>query len=500
MGSVLEAAPATGLTAAVRAARLVPIVRPSPRDPRLHVAAVVVTLQVLGQTVLHFELSVAQILLSVCTCAAIELAVTWRRTGIVAWPASALLTGNGVAFILRVPGTRHGDWWSVRGGAVFVAVAAVSLLTKYVVRVGGRQVFNPSNIGLVLVFLVLGSRRANPQDLWWGRLSLGLALTLAVIVIGGVIVASRLRLLGMAAAYWLTWIGATGALASAGHCMTARWHVGSVCGRPLWWVLVTSPEILVFLFFMITDPRTAPATSAGRMLFGAATAALGAVLAARAGSEFGVKVAVLAGLALVCAGVAVARRLEARVRRTARHHRSPRLVVTTAAWSAVLLAGVLAAVGRDVGAPAREAVTSGPVTAPAVAAQRPLPPLGIDDDVHSVDGSVTESVARTMARDLLDDLATEAEALRTGDATRLVASSIGRRLDDLRARIASGSPAGGSAPGANYDALTVVVLRDPGKPQAAPRLGIRASSAAGSSEVFELAASGGRWLIAGTGP
>jgi Na+-translocating ferredoxin:NAD+ oxidoreductase RnfD subunit len=500
MGFVLEAA-ATGPTApAVRAARRVPIVLPSPRDPRLHVAAVVVTLQVLGQTVLHFELSVAQILLSVCTCAAIELAVTWRRTGIVAWPASALLTGNGVAFILRVPGTRHGDWWSVRGGAVFVAVAAASLLTKYLVRVGGRQVFNPSNIGLVLVFLLLGSRRANPQDLWWGRFSPSLALTLTVIVVGGVIVVCRLRLLGMAVAYWLTWVGATGALTGAGHCMTARWHVGAVCGRPLWWVLVTSPEILVFLFFMITDPRTAPATPAGRMLFGAATAAVGAALAARAGSEFGIKVAVLGGLALVCAGVAVAHALQTRARSTARQRRPPRLAVTTAAWSAVLLAGVLAALGRDVGAPARAAVTSGPDTAHAITTQGPLPPVGIDDDVHSVDGSVTDAVARTMARDLLDDLATEADALRTGDATRLVASSIGPRLDDLRARIATGAPARVSAPGVAYDALTVVVLRDPGKPQAAPRLGIRALMAAGSSEVFELASNGGRWLIAGTGP
>ena len=40
--------------------------------------------------------------------------------------------------------------------------------------------------------------------------------------------------------------------------MTAVWHLGPIGGSELWWTLVTSPEVLVFLFFMITDPRTIP--------------------------------------------------------------------------------------------------------------------------------------------------------------------------------------------------------------------------------------------------
>ena len=74
------------------------------------------------------------------------------------WPASALLTGNGVAFILRVPGTQHGDWWSMHGWWIYAATAAVSLLSKYVIVWRGGHIFNPSNIGLVLCFLVLGKK------------------------------------------------------------------------------------------------------------------------------------------------------------------------------------------------------------------------------------------------------------------------------------------------------------------------------------------------------
>jgi len=49
-----------------------PVLLPSIRDPRLHVAAVLLTLQALGQTVLDFRLSIAQILICLAAGALIE--------------------------------------------------------------------------------------------------------------------------------------------------------------------------------------------------------------------------------------------------------------------------------------------------------------------------------------------------------------------------------------------------------------------------------------------
>ena len=77
------------------------------------------------------------------------------------WPASAMLTGSGVALILRVPGTPSDEPWSTYSWYVFAAVAAFSLLTKYVIRYRGSHIFNPSNIGLVIAFIVLGETLSN---------------------------------------------------------------------------------------------------------------------------------------------------------------------------------------------------------------------------------------------------------------------------------------------------------------------------------------------------
>src|SRR2546421_7943448 len=139
-----HAAPAPGgLTLMIRGTPH-PVLLPKLSDPRLHLAVVITTLQVLGQATFQFRVSIAQILVSVLTCAVLEVAITFRKKRVLMWPASALLTGNGVAFILRVPGTHHGDWWSLRGWWIFMATAAVSLLSKYVVTFRGSHIFNPS--------------------------------------------------------------------------------------------------------------------------------------------------------------------------------------------------------------------------------------------------------------------------------------------------------------------------------------------------------------------
>ena len=94
-----------------------------------------------------------------------------------------------------------------------------------------------------------------------------MVVALVVIVGGGLVILGRLRLLELALAFWLTFAAGIAVLAVIGHAMTARWHVGPITDGYFWWVLVTSPEILVFLFFMITDPKTIPATPRMRIVY-----------------------------------------------------------------------------------------------------------------------------------------------------------------------------------------------------------------------------------------
>ena len=191
-----------------------PVLLPKLRDPRLHLAATITSLQVIGQVGFHFRVSIAQILLALGTSALLEVAIAFKQQKVILWPASAMLTGNGVAFVLRVPGTQHGDWWSLRGWWIFVGCAAVSLLSKYVIKWRGEHIFNPSNIGLVICFLALGRGRADPLDFWWGPMSWWLGVALAVIVAGGFGILFRLSLLRVALGFWASFAAGIGVLAS----------------------------------------------------------------------------------------------------------------------------------------------------------------------------------------------------------------------------------------------------------------------------------------------
>ena len=116
-----------------------------------------------------------------------------------------------------------------------------------------------------------------------------------MIIVGGLLITRRLHLLAMAAAFWLALAVGIGMLAGSGHCMTANWSFTPVCGADFWRVIVTSPEVMIFLFFMITDPKTVPAGHVGRVAFGLLVAVASTLLMAPQTDEWWTKVGLLRG-------------------------------------------------------------------------------------------------------------------------------------------------------------------------------------------------------------
>lgn len=492
-----------------------PLLLPKLRDPRLHLASVIFSLQILGQTVLGFDLSIAQILVSLGTCAFLETSIAFWQRRVIMWPASALLTGNGVAFILRVPGTEHGDWWSLNGWYIFSATAAIGLLSKYLIRVGDRHVFNPANFGLVVTFLILGSQHADPQDLWWGPMSAGIAAVLVVIAAGGIAITRRIGLGALALAFYMTFAAGTGVLAASGHCITARWNANPVCDASFWWVLVSSPEVLVFSLFMITDPRTVPAGKVGRLWHGAAVGVLATLMVAPQTTEFATKVAILASLVIVCAMRPLLERWApapgsardaGRTWMATAADGSPALVRRGSTLALALAVGAFATLGM--GRLAGDPVVAGPAVVAAV--ERPdtivvpegaVPKVRIGDSARRTRPPLESATAQRMGHDLAEALLIEAEAFRTGDVALLEVAATAPRLAELTELLTSAEVT--PRPTYEFDEMTVELLRDANAPQAPPRLGIVARGTRrlgdGAPEqfaaAFPLVDAGGTFLI-----
>lgn len=471
--------------------RTIPIVLPNVRDPRLHAAGVVMTIHVLGQTAFGFAVSVPQLVAAIGTAALLGIAITLGRERRLVWPASAMLTGSGIGLILRVEGTMPGDHWTTHRWYLYSIVAAASVASRHALRWRGRQVFNPSNVGLVTTFLILGSSRVEPLDLWWHPIGPAMGLAYAIILGGGLAITYRLELLGLAIAFWTTLMAGLGVLASTGQCLAVSWSARPACDAHVWWIFATSPEVLIFVFFMITDPRTVPAGRVNRLAFGTVVGLLASVLIAPQPTEFRAKVALLGALTIATAlrpfaGVAraTARRLDAIAIRASQRWGVAAsdlrgiVVGLTVPVAAIAIVGALMVLGS----PATQ-----PVAAPLAASDLPLPeqilpwqpPVVLPAVTASPDVEVfgprwsTAAGQREVVIGLLRALATEAEILRRRDTALLRAVDHGRRLTDMTEQIAAAGDGPILVPEHRIDTCRLVPLKLGG--QSGAVLGVEAT-------------------------
>jgi hypothetical protein len=256
----------------------------------------------------------------------------------------------------------------------------------------------------------------------------------------------------MSVTFWITLAAGIGVVAASGHCMTARWAFAPVCGTHFWWALVTSPEILIFLFFMITDPKTVPAGRVARLAFAACVGLASTLLIAPQTTEFGAKVALLAGLVVMCAARLLMDRFlpaansdrdrlglfVSRLTTDGEGYASPRRVFARGAiaGSAVvfLLTGIVAA-GTPARGPSLEARAD---VLPEIATEidpSTLPAVTVGADVAELSGDLAGPGAQGLAVTLAENLEIETEALLGADKRLLTAVDYGDRLSEMRRRI-----------------------------------------------------------------
>jgi hypothetical protein len=194
---------------------------------------------------------------------------------------------------------------------------------------------------------------------------------------------------------------------------------------------------MIFLFFMITDPRTIPAGRRGRVAFGVCVGVVSALFMAPWQTEFGAKVGLLGGLVAVCAARPAVVWLGERLveRRTGRHIAGWVRIPSIAAGAVAVLAVVALA-----GGPARAARS--PLDQPSGADPRDivpvvdtaaLPEVTAEDRVLDLLGADVDPVA--VATELVRILQVESIAVAARDHELLAGVDHGVRLDELGQRV-----------------------------------------------------------------
>ena len=214
-------------------------------DPRIYQISVLGLLLAYGVGWLGFDVGPARVALILGACLATQAACTrlWRLEHFD--PRSALISGLSLSLLLRANDPR-----------LAVLAAVVTIASKFVVRVDGRHLFNPTNFGLVVAMLVTGHVWVSPGQ--WGNAAF---FGFLMACLGGLVVNRAAR------------SDVTGAFLG--------FYVAIVLGRALWLGdplalalhQLQSGALVLFAFFMISDPKTTPDTRAGRIVFALLVAA-----------------------------------------------------------------------------------------------------------------------------------------------------------------------------------------------------------------------------------
>jgi enediyne biosynthesis protein E5 len=216
-----------------------------PADPRAYQIASLATLLGYGWLALGFDVGAVQIAATLGTALAAQYAFG-RAAGLPRFdPKSALISGLSLCLLLRTD-------------EPFLAVVAVVLAIggKFVLRVRGKHVFNPTNFGLMV--MVLGTDRVWASSGQWGATGF---FAFLMACLGGLVAQRALR-------SDVSWAF----LASYAAFLFGRaYGLGDPLTIPLH--QMESGALLLFTFFMISDPKTTPDARPARIAFGVLVAA-----------------------------------------------------------------------------------------------------------------------------------------------------------------------------------------------------------------------------------
>src|SRR5215471_17870402 len=217
-------------------------------DPRLYQIGTLAALLVYGIGWLDFDISPLRAALILATALATQKIcdrLSGSKAPFASTSRSALISALSLCLLVRT---------NVHALACLTAVIAIS--SKFLIKVRGKHVFNPTNGALIAMLLMTKLVWVSPGQ--WGTAAFFAFLMACA---GSLVVTRAAR-----ADVTLAFIAAFSALVFA-----RALYLGEPLALPLH--RLESGAFLLFSFFMISDPKTTPDSRAARILFAGLVAA-----------------------------------------------------------------------------------------------------------------------------------------------------------------------------------------------------------------------------------
>lgn len=214
-------------------------------DPRIFQILFLGILLAAGAWLRDFSLATAQIILTFAAALATQHLTFPMRPNAPRSYRSAIITGLSLTLLLRAD-----NLW------VHPTAASMAILSKPLLRIRGKHLFNPANFGVIFAMLMLPGAWVSPGQ--WGQ---DVALAGWMIALGA-FVATRAQRADISWSFLACYVGA---LALRVMWLGQRF---AVLEHQL-----ANGALLLFAFFMISDPMTTPNHPRARAIHAAIVAA-----------------------------------------------------------------------------------------------------------------------------------------------------------------------------------------------------------------------------------
>lgn len=220
---------ATASTPTMKAPSTSALARFFSMENRYLVPMFITTILIVGQISFGFLESWSRTLLAIVAAILTELALGRLLTG--QWPnlASAYISGISVGILIRSP-----EFWP------YALCSAIALTSKYVIRWKGRHLWNPSNFA-ICVMLLLAPEVVSTLSVQWGNTIWPMLIVWAL----GALITWRVNRFHITATYVASFLF----FSLLRGFITGHGFLAEVAP-------ITGPMYQLFIFFMITDPKT----------------------------------------------------------------------------------------------------------------------------------------------------------------------------------------------------------------------------------------------------
>jgi len=208
-------------------------------DPRYLSSGLITLILILGQVYVGFLHDLSQPLTAIGIALIVELTLGRLLLGVWVNPASAYITGISCGILLRSL-----FMWP------YAIAAALSIMSKNVLRFKGRHIWNPSNFGLCVVLFTAPEAVASLSEQWGNDL-----WAMGIIWVLGSLVLIRVKRFHVAFTYAASFIA---------FSLIRAWITGNPFLSEV--APITGPMYQLMTFFMITDPATSVSSRNGRIL------------------------------------------------------------------------------------------------------------------------------------------------------------------------------------------------------------------------------------------